>query len=693
MRTSPFFDVLLGDAQSYDTWARQIASGDWIGSGVFYQAPLYPYFLGAIYSVDRSLLLVRVCQAFIGASSCVLLGYAARRLFGDTVGLVAGLLLAFYAPVLFFDGLVQKSVLDIFFLCVLLAALSGLVTEPARTWRWLGAGVALGVLSLTRENALLFVPVVVGWIWLHQARGAARGHMTALLVAGLALVLLPVGVRNQIVGGEFYLTTAQSGPNFFIGNNPLADGTYLSLRAGRGSPEFERVDATEIASQAMGRNLSPGEVSSYWTERALGYIRTQPLDWLALEARKLRLLWNATEVIDTESQESHAEYSPLLRVLGHVAHFGVLAPLALLGVWITWGERHRLWLLYAMLGTYALSVLAFYVVARYRLPIAPFLVVFAAAALVRGAAFLRARTATELGIGAAVVLSATVFCNWPAVPADLMRAVTYHNLGAGLQEHGRAADARAAYEHALRLKPDYAPAHTGLGSVLRQEGQLDEAIAQLKEALRLRPDFVDASYNLANALVDSGRLPEAISRYEDVLRHQPDAVDAHVGLGIALVAAERFDGAVEHFRRAVMLAPEAADPPYYLGRTLLMRGDVAQAIEHLSQALHNDATHAPAHYELGNAYLAQKQFEPAAEQYREAIRLSPTLADAHNNLGIALGSLERWNEAADAFRAALRLEPSHAGAEANLRMVLAASKAVTELKERQQGHVKARGPE
>ena len=46
IKPSPFFDILLGDANGYDQWAQRLAAGDWIGSDVFYQAPLYPYFLG-----------------------------------------------------------------------------------------------------------------------------------------------------------------------------------------------------------------------------------------------------------------------------------------------------------------------------------------------------------------------------------------------------------------------------------------------------------------------------------------------------------------------------------------------------------------------------------------------------------------------------------------------------------------------
>src|SRR5204863_8595450 len=137
--------------------------------------------------------------------------------------------------------------------------------------------------------------------------------------------------------------------------------------------------------------------------------RTQPLDWLALEARKFRLLWNAAEVIDTESQESHAEYSPVLRLAGRVAHFGVLAPLSALGLWITWRDRHRLWILHAMIALYAAGVLAFYVVARYRLPLAPLLILFAGAALGEGFELLRARKPTERSLAAIAIASVAIF--------------------------------------------------------------------------------------------------------------------------------------------------------------------------------------------------------------------------------------------------------------------------------------------
>ena len=60
---SPLTATLIGDGREYDAWAQRIADGEWHGSDVFYQAPLYPYLLGVVYStIGRDLLMVRILQ-------------------------------------------------------------------------------------------------------------------------------------------------------------------------------------------------------------------------------------------------------------------------------------------------------------------------------------------------------------------------------------------------------------------------------------------------------------------------------------------------------------------------------------------------------------------------------------------------------------------------------------------------------
>ena len=120
----------------YDQWARDIAQGNWFGTGVFYQTPLYPYFLAGIYGLfGHSLTIVRLIQAVGGAAACVLVALAGRAFFSRKVGLIAGALLAGYAPALFFDGLIQKAALDLFFMALLLFLLGRLRSEAR--WPWL----------------------------------------------------------------------------------------------------------------------------------------------------------------------------------------------------------------------------------------------------------------------------------------------------------------------------------------------------------------------------------------------------------------------------------------------------------------------------------------------------------------------------------------------------------------------------
>jgi Tfp pilus assembly protein PilF len=47
--------------------------------------------------------------------------------------------------------------------------------------------------------------------------------------------------------------------------------------------------------------------------------------------------------------------------------------------------------------------------------------------------------------------------------------------------------ALAEFREALRLKPDYAPAHVGLGNVFYDKGDPDAAIVEFREAVRLKP--------------------------------------------------------------------------------------------------------------------------------------------------------------------------------------------------------------
>jgi len=587
---APFARLLIGDARSYDRWAKTIAGGDWLGTATFYQAPLYPYLLGAYYRIaGTDPMGVRWAQALAGAAACVLLAWAGRAWLGERDGLAAGAILAVYPPAIYFDGIVQKAALDNVLMCALLAVLGAFVLRRDRRLM-LAAGAVLGLFALSRENALVFFAIIAAWLaW--RRLGLAP---VALLAAGTALVLAPVAIRNRVVGGELLITTSQAGSNFYIGNGPSANGAYVPIRPGREMPEFERTDATQVAQAAIGHPLTPGEVSSYWWSRSLSWIRENPGAWLRLMGRKWMLVWNRVELPDTESFEVYRDASVVLRALAAVLGFGILVALGAAGMVLAWRVEPRPDLLYLMLFGYAAAVAAFYVFARYRYPLVPILALFAGHALVRGWGLLAARDLRRLRPAAIAAALALVVSCWPILSMAGTRALSYANLGIGFAE----------------------------------EGRLDEAIVLFRKSIDLYPSEPDAHYNLAVALDQLGQEEQAANELVTVLRLDPGFAAAHDNLGVLLARSGNFADAERHFREALRLDPSSPLTRNNLGNIAQERGRVDEAVRLYQDALRIEPGYVEARMNLVEALARSGRPDEALREAREVLRRDPSNAEA-----------------------------------------------------------------
>ncbi len=618
----PLFYLLAGDGRTYDEWAQRIAGGDWVGQGVFYQTPLYPYFLGVLqFVIGHNLWLIRFLQIILGAASCGLVYRVGERLFSRSAGIAAGLILAFYAPAIFYDGLIEKSILDLTLLSLGLFVL--FVVTDERWIKWLGCGGLLGLLGLSRENALVLVPVVAAWIVLHYRERALalRARWLSLFFAGVLLVLFPVGVRNLLIGGEFKLTTAQFGPNFYIGNNPVADGTYGSIRNEIQEAQLEGPDAKRLAERALGRTLTPGQVSNYWFERALQYISAQPAQWLRLLGFKWLLVWNAREVEDSDDFYIYQNWSWLLALLAWFSHFGILAPLAGVGVLLTLRHWRQLWLLYAMIVALAASVAVFYVFGRYRYPLVPLLTLFAGAGIVESYRLYRQQAWRALAPTAALAIASAVLINWPLQKVSGAGAAGYNNLANALAKQGQTDEAIKAAEQALKVQPDFAIAHYNLGNLYVQRGRLDLAQRHFEEALRLLPNYAEAHSNYGQLLAERGDLAAGVAYFQKAIALNPSVSRAHLNLGVALAKTGRMEEAIAPLQRAVALSPEAAEPVYYLGSVYAAQNRFGEAEAAFNQAVRLRPDFAPAHQSLAQLLELQGRKEQARQHYQEAVRL------------------------------------------------------------------------
>ncbi len=78
----------------------------------------------------------------------------------------------------------------------------------------------------------------------------------------------------------------------------------------------------------------------------------------------------------------------------------------------------------------------------------------------------------------------------------------------------RAFAGACASGRSVRLRPEHAEAHNNLGVLFEQLGRMDEAIAAYQEALRLKPDSPDTRKNLALGLLMRGEYDRGWAEYE-----------------------------------------------------------------------------------------------------------------------------------------------------------------------------------
>jgi tetratricopeptide (TPR) repeat protein len=245
-------------------------------------------------------------------------------------------------------------------------------------------------------------------------------------------------------------------------------------------------------------------------------------------------------------------------------------------------------------------------------------------------------------------------------------------LGRALDRHGRPAEAEAEYRTALHLNPDHAGSHNNLGVALFHQGRPAEAEAEYSAALRLDPKFAHAQDNLGVLLWDRGKPAEAEAAHRKALRMMPDSAATFSNLGVVLAARGKPAEAEAAQRQALRLDPDHALAHSNLGVVLEKRGDVRAAEAEFRAAIRLEPDLAYPYHHLGTLLRThQRDLDGAVAAYREAIRLKPGYAEAHFNLGITLDMQGKFAAAAAAFRQGIRLKPTYAAAHNNLGIALA----------------------
>ena len=370
-----------------------------------------------------------IANALLGALSCALVVAVGRRLFDRRVALIASAMIAADSTSIFFGGMLATANLVVPLVLLLVLAAQRAHEFPSAA-RWFGAGLALGLCALAWQALLLFAPYLLLWpVFSENSSASRRASWAALALAGMAVVILPVSLRNYAVAGEFTLVNTGGGISLYAGNHPYAKGSYgMPRRYSRvvaDAPVERRQLFAEVAEQVSGRKLGPSEISAFWARETLEYISTHPGQWLRHEVRKFGLFWNAAELWNERSPTAERAFSWVRRL--PLISFAVAGPLALLGMGILARSWRRLYLLYAIIEFHLIVSLAFSVLARDRMSAIPALYLFASAAACWLWDRLRSRRIRTLALGLVGLGFAAWLVHLPLSRENL--AMAYYRLG------------------------------------------------------------------------------------------------------------------------------------------------------------------------------------------------------------------------------------------------------------------------
>jgi tetratricopeptide (TPR) repeat protein len=619
------------DTAYYVTLASRIAAeGVLAPIGAFFVSPLYVYFLAAVFAAGGSLVAAQLIQIALGALGVALLFATARHWFGERAALAGAGLSILTGIFTFNEILILQSALDPFLVACALYALTGTRLRDASARQavamatFAGAGISLALLALNRPNALVFAVLAAAVVLVNEWRHA-RVRRGAVLLAALIAVLGANAARNYAVSGEFVLIASHGGLNFYIGNHDRADGTYTPVPGVTPSIAGQAGDSARVAEADSGRRLTPGEVSNYFTRRALDWMIGHPADALRLWIRKVGILLNR---VDVPLNHSYAFYTrepwSFLRVLA-VGPW-LLLPLGLVGLF--WpalrANAHGYWVWAMFVPVYGAAVVLFFVTDRYRLPMFVPLCAAAGAALVRGFDLLRARQVSRL--------------LRPAGAIALMAIVAFLNLGLnsgiGGEQTRRAVllVEQGSFDEARRYLEQISAGHDHPG-VLRfrvAQALLDanrpaDAAPLLSEAIAIDGPQPALRLALGEALLRTGRPGEALRQLSGIEDQVPGtSVDSALDFGTLALEQGAIREAIGWLQLAVRLAPERAEAHEKLGVAFLLAGDGPTARPYLEKACQLDPKSASAHLNLAAVYAELRLYSAAKEEAMLALSLDPS---------------------------------------------------------------------
>ncbi len=560
VKDSVLFTNPVSDSKDYHFSGMRLAG--WTvtnDSGYEYlRVPFYDNFLKILYKWGiPDIYFACLVQCFIGSLSCCLIYLLGMTVFDKRAGILAGVTGAFYWPLIAFAAKTLPVNLAVFFGLLAALAVYAFFESGNRTWGY-AAGVFLAFACLARPNFLLLVPFVFLNVLLYFTvkRGKEKGpwHSIAfltgvLLVLGVAGAIDRSGRQELIPVQKNYAVTAYMGTDIEI---------VREMRPG----SSWRGKMRELLERGL---VSRKERDLYWLEEIRKRITADPAGYVRGFVLKIYILLNRHEFAPYENINYFRAASPFLSL--PLPDFGWVAPLAILGmVFSLTRAGGRSMTLFIFTAVYFLSLLPFPPLARYRLPLVPFAMVFAAGCAVNMFDDIREKRGRELFLAVILLLPLFVLTNATPMKGRLNGfGREYYYEGMAYLAEGDAAKALESLNKALRADPCDADIYEGLGDVYMKRDEPDLARVCYGNALEIDPDFAEALEKLGVVYAREGDIQKAMGIFKRVLSSfPPEKASTRINLAICYMETGDKESARKELERALTVDPDSFQAFYRL---------------------------------------------------------------------------------------------------------------------------------
>lgn len=170
----------------------------------------------------------------------------------------------------------------------------------------------------------------------------------------------------------------------------------------------------------------------------------------------------------------------------------------------------------------------------------------------------------------------------------------HYMLGLASWKAGDFAGAKAAFDQAIALTPQFAKAYFNQGRVLLDLDRVSEALEVIEQGRAIDPESSEGRRLVARAQAEGGDVDAAIATYRELLVRDESDVWGLNNLGMLLFERGDVAGALGPLARAVQVRPTAPLFLNNLGMALERSGYTAAALRRYSLAVQHDSSYTKA---------------------------------------------------------------------------------------------------